>query len=76
MDDVIKSRRVYLDEQLGRNQFWLSSMERNYFLDLPRELMTVTDQLAGYYTPEILQDRIRRYLTEENRLEIILYPTE
>ena len=75
-DDVAKARKVYIEEQLQKNSYWLSRVERNYFLDMPREMIPPNDYLTGYYTPEVLQDRITRYFNPENYMEIILYPAE
>ena len=73
---MAKARKVYIEEQLQKNSYWLSRIERNYFLDLPRKMITPNDYLTGYYTPEVLQDRIQRYFNPENYMEIILYPKD
>ena len=74
-DDVAKSRQVYREEQMQKNSFWLSRLERTYFLDMPREMIIPRDYLTDGYTPEIFQNRIRQYLNPENYLEILLYPS-
>ena len=43
---------------------------------MPRESIIPEDYLTGEYTPEVLQDRVKRYFNPENYLEIILYPAE
>ncbi|OQY35646.1 MAG: hypothetical protein B6241_00190 [Spirochaetaceae bacterium 4572_59] len=75
-DDVAKARKIYQDGQLQKNSFWLSRMERNYLLDMPREMIIPQDYLSDFYTAEILQDRINKYFNPDNYLEIILYPAE
>ncbi len=75
-EDVAKSRWVYLEEQMQKNSFWLSRLKRNYLLEMPRESITPRDYLSGYYTPEIFQDRIIKYLKSENSMEILLFPEE
>ncbi len=74
--DVIKARGVYLEEQQERNGFWRARLERRYLLDLSDDQVIARNDLEGYFTAEIFQDRVRRYFNDENRLELILYPEE
>ena len=75
-DDVIKSRQVYIEEQMQQNSFWLNRMKRSYLLNMPKESIIPTDYLSEEYTPQVFQDRIRKYLNPENFIEILLYPEE
>ncbi len=76
IQDVIKSRTVLLEEELRKNQYWLSRMERKYFLDLPDDEVEGRNDLIGSYTAAVFKDRISRYLSETNNLEVILYPDD
>ncbi len=73
-EDVIKSRRVYIEEQMQQNSIWLNRLKRNYLLQMPKESIVPADYLSGEYSPQVFQDRIRRYLDPENYIEILLYP--
>ena len=75
-DDVIKSRQVYIEEQMQQNSFWLNRMKRSYLLNMPKESIIPTDYLSEEYTPQVFQDRIRKYLNPENLIEILLYPED
>jgi zinc protease len=72
--DTIKARGVYLEEQQERNGFWKARLERRYLLDLPDEQVIARNDLEGYFTVDMFQDRVRRYFNSENRMELILYP--
>ena len=74
VDDVIKARTVLLEDQLRKNSYWLARLERTYFLDIPRDEIAPVNKLEGYYTTEVLRNRMNRYFSEENNLEVILYP--
>ena len=74
--DVIKARGVYLDEQQERNSFWRARLERRYLLNLSDDQVIARNDLDGYFTVEMFQDRISRYFSSEDRLELILYPEE
>ncbi|MDC7233007.1 MAG: insulinase family protein [Spirochaetales bacterium] len=76
INDVIKARTVLLEDQLRKNSYWLSRMERSYFLELPREDIPPRNELEGYYSTELFQDRMNRYFSDEDNLEVILYPAE
>ncbi|MBF9015440.1 MULTISPECIES: pitrilysin family protein [unclassified Oceanispirochaeta] len=74
--DVIKARSVILEEQLRKNSYWLSRMERNYFLKLPAEEIPPVNELEDYYSKELMQERMNRYFSDEDNIEVILYPAE
>jgi zinc protease len=76
VQDVIKARTVLLEEEQRKNNFWLSRLERNYFLDLDDNDIVAVNELEGNYTKEVFQDRISRYFSDEDNLEVILYPAE
>jgi zinc protease len=76
INDVIKARTVMMEEQLRKNNYWLSRMERNYFLELPTEEIPPVNELEDYYSKELMQDRMNSYFSDENNLEVILYPAE
>lgn len=72
--DTVKARGVYLEEQQERNGFWKARLERRYLLDLPDDQVIARNDLEGYFTVGMFQDRVRRYFNSENRLELILNP--
>jgi len=76
IQDVIKSRSVLLEEEQQKNSYWQSRMERKYFLDLPDNEIKGMNDLIGYYTKDVFQDRVSRYLSKTNNLEVILYPED
>lgn len=76
ISDVIKARTVMMEEQLRKNSYWLSRMERSYFLELPTDEIPPVNELNDYYSKELMQDRMNRYFSDENNLEVILYPAE
>ncbi len=76
IDDVIKARTVLMEDQLRKNSYWLSRLERTYFLDIPRDEIQPVNKLEGNYTADVFLDRMNRYFSDDTNMEVILYPEE
>ncbi len=74
LDKVKEKRRISLEENLKRNNYWLGQLSAVRTYDLPWEALLEGQKAIGSMTKERIQKAAREFLTKENLLEIKKFP--
>jgi len=72
--DVTASQQRGLSENLERNSWWLGQISFAVSTEINPDEMLERRALYDTLTPELLQETARRYLNDENYVQVVLYP--
>ena len=72
--DVTASQQRSLSVNLERNSWWLGQITFAVSTDMNPNDMLDRRALYDSLSPELLQDAARRYLNDENYVQVVLYP--
>ncbi|MBI9098567.1 MAG: insulinase family protein [Spirochaetaceae bacterium] len=72
--DVREAQLVGYEESLEQNSWWLSQMENVWYYDYDRETIINKKEMYESLTSEDIVYAADKYLSDVNRMEIILYP--
>ena len=71
---VQEIQRRERETKLKENQFWLGTLESNYFHGEDPLQILKYDQLVDSINPDVIQTAAAKYLNQENYMKVILYP--
>ncbi|MCK5737145.1 MAG: insulinase family protein, partial [Spirochaetaceae bacterium] len=72
--DVTSSQQRSLTENLERNGWWLGQMSFAVSTGINPQEMLDRRELYDTLTPELLTETARKYLDDENYVQVVLYP--
>lgn len=76
VSDIKKAQLVSYDESLRQNNWWLRQMESVWYYDYDVDVITNKEVMFNSLTSEDITYAADKYLSDKNRIEIILYPEE
>jgi zinc protease len=74
LNKVKEKRRISLEENLQRNNYWLGQLSAVRTYNLPWEILMEGQKAIEFMTKERIQKAAQEFLTKENLLEIKKFP--
>ncbi len=74
--DVKEAQIVDYEESLNKNRWWLNQIENVWYYDYQVDIITNKKEMFESLTAEDIIYAAKKYLGDENLIEVVLYPAE